>query len=601
MRITGILVFPARVGPIPGAVACRPRPGSGAGRLPCEVPNPFLTPRPGSPDWLPSVPSPHSGLRKVAGMTLLGERRARAGVEPLVAVRPWTIALAFGLAAAVVCAAGSWLPSLWGDEAATLLSAERPVGSLLYMLRHVDAVHGLYYLAMHGWVRLAGTSAFALRLPSAVAAGLAVAATTLIAGRRGGPRAAIVAGIVAAVLPRLTYAGEEARSFAFTAAGAAWLTLLLLWLVDGGGRRAPASVRRSCWLLYGAGMAALSYLFLYAATLLLAHAAILLIGRVPRESLRRWAAVAGGAVVLLSPLALLAYFERSQIGYLGRQPLDAGTVLSVTWFGTGWVAIAGWACILAALAPAAAAWLRSRRTRGAGLPVPLPVPLGRDVPRGLSTTLVGTCWLLLPTGFLLAVNLLVPVYTPRYSTFAAPAAALLVAEGLLVIGRRLGRARPATTIAVTGAGVLAFVAVCAPVYLLQRGPFAQNDSDWSLVSAAIGAHAQPGDAVVFDEATRPSRQPRLAMRTYPQGFAAVRDVTLEVPYDRNDGWADRAYSVRQAAALGRFDGIRRVWLLEDDIDGALDHYGLAELQTLGFEPTALRIDTHRTMIIELER
>ena len=88
----------------------------------------------------------------------------------------------------MLCAAASWIPSLWGDEAATLLSAKRPLGSLLGMLTHVDAVHGLYYLVMHGWIRLAGESPFALRLPSALAVGAAVAAVTLIAGRRGGVR-----------------------------------------------------------------------------------------------------------------------------------------------------------------------------------------------------------------------------------------------------------------------------------------------------------------------------------------------------------------------------------------------------------------------------
>ena len=101
-------------------------------------------------------------------MTVLAEPGLRAG-RPLRAVRPWTIALIAGLAATILCAAFSWVPSLWGDEAATLLSAKRSVGSLFTMLMHVDAVHGVYCLFMHGWIRLAGESPFALRLPSAVA------------------------------------------------------------------------------------------------------------------------------------------------------------------------------------------------------------------------------------------------------------------------------------------------------------------------------------------------------------------------------------------------------------------------------------------------
>lgn len=46
----------------------------------------------------------------------------------------------------------SWIPSFWGDEAASVISANRPLDSLLEMLGHVDAVHGVYYFALHAWV-----------------------------------------------------------------------------------------------------------------------------------------------------------------------------------------------------------------------------------------------------------------------------------------------------------------------------------------------------------------------------------------------------------------------------------------------------------------
>lgn len=517
---------------------------------------------------------------------IIGSER-RAGVEPLAAVRPWTIAIAFGLVAAAVSAAGSWIPSLWGDEAASVMSAKRPVGSLLSMLTHVDAVHGLYYLGLHGWIRLAGDSAFALRLPSAVAIGLAVAAITLLAGRRGGPTAAIAAGIVGTVLPRMTYAGEEARSYAFSAAAAAWLTLLLVWLVDGRGRTAPPSVRRTCWSLYAAGMAVASYLFLYVIALAAGHLALLLVSRASRRTLRAWLIAVGCTALAISPIALLAFFERRQIRYLGTQTLDPRTLLYAPWFGTPWVAAVAWALILAAVAGSIVAWRRAGLDLRHGVPV--------------TATTVGACWLIVPNGVLLIADLVFPLYTARYSTFAAPAAALLVAEGVLVLARWIGGRDPHRTLVAGGAGLLAFVAVCAPVYLQQRGPYAKNNSDWSEVSAAVGAVSRPGDAVVFDESTRPSQRPRLAMHTYPVGFANVRDVTLEIPYTENIGWADRAYGVRDAAEHGRFDDVHRVWLIEDDVDGHLRDYGRAALEELGFEPTGRVVSTHRTAIVELVR
>jgi mannosyltransferase len=520
-------------------------------------------------------------------MTTIIETDRRARVEPLAAVRPWTIAIAFGLVATAVCAAGSWIPSLWGDEAATVMSAERPVGSLLTMLFHVDAVHGFYYLGLHGWIRLAGDSPFALRFPSAVAIGLAVAAITLLAGRRGGPTAAIAAGIVGCVLPRLTYAGEEARSFAFTAAAAAWLTLLLVWLIDGRGRTAPANVRRTCWLLYGAGMAVASYLFLYMIALAAGHLALLLLSRASRRVVRAWLIAMAGTVLAIAPIALLAFFERRQIGYLGAQTLDPWTLLYTPWFSTAWVAAVAWALIVAAIGGSVVSWRRAGLRLRTGVPV--------------TATTVAACWLIVPTGVLLLANLVFPLYTARYSTFAAPAAALLVAEGILLLGRWFGGADRRRALVVSGIGLLGFVAVCAPVYLLQRGPYAKNNSDWSEVSAAVGSLARPGDAVVFDESTKPSQRPRLAMHTYPAGFVGLRDVTLETPYYDNIGWADRAYGVRDAAALGRFDGVDRVWLIENDVDGHLRDYGRDALTELGFEPTGRLVTTHRTAIIELAR
>jgi mannosyltransferase len=221
-------------------------------------------------------------------------------------------------------------------------------------------------------------------------------------------------------------------------------------------------------------------------------------------------------------------------------------------------------------------------------------------PRIASTRLVAATWLFLPTGLMLVVNLVYPMYTGRYSTFAAPAAALLVAEGILVLGRLIG-SDVRRTVSATAVTTIVFVALCAPVYVQERGPYAKNESDWAEISAAMAANARPGDAVVFDESARPSQRPRLAMRTYPSGFTGVRDVTLETPYYRNTWWGDRAYSVVQAEARDRFDGVDRVWMIELDVDGAQDTWGLTELRALGFDETGRRMTTHRSAIIELTR
>jgi mannosyltransferase len=117
----------------------------------------------------------------------------------------------------------------------------------------------------------------------------------------------------------------------------------------------------------------------------------------------------------------------------------------------------------------------------------------------------------------------------------------------------------------------------------------------------MAANAGPGDAVVFDQSARPSQRPRLAMRTYPDGFRGVRDVTLRTPYYRNTWWGDLAYTVTQAAERGRFTGIDRVWLIEVDNEGVQDTSGLAALRAAGFDETGRIITTHRNVVMELTR
>ncbi|MES2171124.1 MAG: hypothetical protein V4479_10465, partial [Actinomycetota bacterium] len=53
---------------------------------------------------------------------------------------PRLLAIVLGTAGALVSFAGSWIPSFWGDEAATVVSAERPLSALWAELGRVDAV-----------------------------------------------------------------------------------------------------------------------------------------------------------------------------------------------------------------------------------------------------------------------------------------------------------------------------------------------------------------------------------------------------------------------------------------------------------------------------
>ena len=82
---------------------------------------------------------------------------SRAAVDPLIV----------GVLAAAVSLVGAGRPSFWYDEAATIsASYSRSLGQLWRMLGNVDAVHGLYYLLMHGWFQIFPPTEFWSRAPS---------------------------------------------------------------------------------------------------------------------------------------------------------------------------------------------------------------------------------------------------------------------------------------------------------------------------------------------------------------------------------------------------------------------------------------------------
>jgi len=205
---------------------------------------------------------------------------------------------------------------------------------------------------------------------------------------------------------------------------------------------------------------------------------------------------------------------------------------------------------------------------------------------------VAACWLVIPTAVLVASQFLFPDFTARYASDSAPAAAILIACALSWAGRRWSWL-PAVGVALVTASVL-------PIYLSQRGPYSKNDSDWAQISAVVHQHASASAAIAFDESVRPSRRPRLALHTYPAEFAGLEDVTLETPFTENTTWSDRAYSIGQAASIGRLNGVRHLWLVEYATPQHTDTYGIATLRSLGFAQSA-QFRTFRSVVYEFSR
>ncbi len=485
------------------------------------------------------------------------------------------LAVLFGVLGATVSLLGSWIPSLWGDEAASVLSASRSIPSLFAMLGQVDAVHGTYYLGLHFWVGVFGSSAFSVRLPSALAVGVCVAGVFLIAAKLDSLKLGVVAAVICAILPRVTTMGDEARSYAFSAAIATWLTLLLIDMVQ---QRKP---RPRQWVAYGLLLAVGIYTFVYLVLIAAAHLVILLSDSRSRPLVRNWIRTIFVVGIVTLPLLVMSVLERSQIAFLGhRSTADFSSLAVALWFGTPLIAILGWSAIAAAIG---FLFYDLRQGRFVSYPARKPTQ---------TLTFVAAVWLFVPSGLLYLSHFLVPDFTARYLSMCAPAAALLIAVGIV-------RVAQFKTIPIILAGAVILTAV-VPEFLDQRGPYGKDNSDWSVVSAEIAANALPGDAIAFDDAVRPSRRPRLALRMYPAGFAGLNDVTLKTPYFAGTSWHDTDYSIMEANAVGRLAGVNSIWLVDYATPSQPNVAGAADLRALGFTQT-FTIENHRSIVRHFSR
>ncbi|WP_199424901.1 glycosyltransferase family 39 protein [Actinotalea solisilvae] len=547
------------------------------------------TARPGARDRGATRPATGSRDAVAAG--------ARGTAEPAPSRRTSVVV---GVLAALMAAVGSWSPALWSDEVATISAASRSLPDLLRLTGEVDAVHATYYLLMHAWVQVAGTSAVAVRLPSAVAVGIAAAGVHVLARRLGGPRPATTALVAAAVftlLPRVTWAGVEARPFAASIAAAVWLTFLLHVAV---GRAQPARTRRLALAGYAVLLAVGVAVNLYVALVAAAHGVTLLARRRTRAAVLPFLLAAGAGLALVAPLVVTALGQGGQLGaqdlglvrlaqnvgvnqwFLGETPTPTtadGSLEDALTPGGVWKP--------AALLLAAACW-----TLVAGVVVRA---LRRGAPTDARADLLAWTlpWLVLPAVVVVAGSVISPsLYNARYFGVCAPALALLLAAALRDLAPRR---------AVAVGVVLALLA--APVVASQRTATAKSGSDWLAVVGHLDDRTAPGDGVYFgprdpfDDGVV-KRSLRALSLGYPEPFEGLVDVTLlDAPAD---GATLFGTSVPLATSLDRLEDLDTLWVLRRQDRPAEATAEDALLAEAGFRVVDVW-DGPQTQVVELRR
>jgi mannosyltransferase len=425
------------------------------------------------------------------------EQRALDGVDEPAAVSPrgrlldpWAIAVL----AAVISGAWASRPSLWFDEGATIsASASRTLPELWRLLGHIDAVHGLYYLLMHGWFTIFPPTEFWSRVPSSLAIGAAAAGVTVFT-KQFSPRAtAVCAGVVFAILPRVTWAGIEARSYAFAAAAAVWLTVLFV-----------AAARRNrprLWLCYALALMLSILLSLNLILLVPVYAAMLPLLAREKSPIIWWAATSTVALGSMTPFIIFARGQVFQVNWIFPVSWHYAFDITLRQYFDHSVAFAVLTAVLIV------ATIVARLT-------------GLRAPAGEMRALLIICaaWLVIPTGVTVIYSAIdEPIYFPRYLILTAPAMAVVIAVCIVTIARKPWPI----------AGVVLLFAVAAlPNYLFtQRWPYAKEGWDYSQVADLISSQASPGDCLMVDNTVPWKPGPiRALLATRPAAFRSLIDV-----------------------------------------------------------------------------
>jgi mannosyltransferase len=455
-------------------------------------------------------------------------------------------AWAVAVLAAVISVAWASRPSLWFDESATIsASVGRTVPELWRLLSHIDAVHGVYYLLMHGWFMIFPPTEFWSRVPSCLAIGAAAAGVTVFTRlftRQGRGRAtAVCAGVVFAILPRTTWAGIEARPYAFAVAAAIWLTVLFVTAVR--------QNRLRLWLCYVPALMLSILLSLNLTLLVLVHAAMLpfITTKGSRKSpVLRWAVSSTVAIGIMTPFIAFAHSQVAQVDWIYPISWHYAFDVSLRQYFDHSVPFAILAAVLIVAAIVA---------RLAGVPGP--------AGQMRSLLIICAAWMIIPTSLLViysAIN--EPMYYPRYLIQTSPAMAVILAVCIVTIARRPWPI----------AGVVLLFAIAAfPDYLFtQRSTYAKEGWDYSQVADVISAHASTGDCLMVDNTVPWKPGPiRAVLAARPAAFRSLIDIERGVFGPKVGGLWDGHVAVWLVTA--KINKCAALWTITDRDKSLPDH------------------------------
>lgn len=159
-------------------------------------------------------------------------------------------------------------PAIWYDEASSVLMSEFSLPLIWFHTRY-DVHPPLYYMLLHGWTSVFGNGVFALRAMSVLAGELTVVLGVWLVALIATRRAALLSGLLLALLPIGVRYSQEVRMYALQGTWLMGATIVLVyWVKDPQKYRYP--------ILYALLMTAAFYTHYFAGLCVLSHGAYLL-------------------------------------------------------------------------------------------------------------------------------------------------------------------------------------------------------------------------------------------------------------------------------------------------------------------------------------
>jgi 4-amino-4-deoxy-L-arabinose transferase-like glycosyltransferase len=461
-------------------------------------------------------------------------------------------------------------PSLRGDEALSVLYAQRSLPDIVEISRSVSGHPPLFYGSLHFWEQVAGTTEFAARFFALWWGVLAVPLVFALGRTLYRVRVGLWAAMLVAINPFHIMHAQDIRSYTMLAA----LSLLACWAFWRALDLTCSSHRRAWtrWALYATSGIFVVHCHYFGAFLILAHGIFWLfvvtawavLGRYGRGrddraptggasqsvagSSRIWGGVLAFAAVLASLLPWL-WLARDVVtgghGPGGRTlPLWAMLQQTVVTFGVGyWREPWGWGLLTVGLA----------LLLGWGTYVAY-----RQAPRSAGFL---TAIILVPLLCLYVLARSRPIFRERYLAFSAPAYTLLIGMGLAKLG---DRQRPRAWPWRLGLAAGVFFMLGFNLYALQRyyvAPAYAKSPQWREAVSFMRDRVAPGDVVILNHQDQSFLyyydDPDLLVLPAPRALDAdsVRQTLQDVTFRH-----DRVWLLPDTARLWDKESLVRQWL-----------------------------------------